>query len=42
VKLAARKAGILDPVKITKAEGIGLLKSDFVDPKNPYMVVKIL
>ena len=34
-KAAARKAGILDPAKITKAEGIGLLKSDFVDPKNP-------
>jgi hypothetical protein len=33
---AARKAGILDPVKITKAEGLGLLKSDLIKPKNPY------
>ncbi len=32
---AARKAGILDPVRITKAEGLGLLKSTFVDRKNP-------
>ena len=32
----ARKAGIIDPVELTKADGIGLLKSKLIDPKNPY------
>ena len=31
---AAKRAGILDPVPLKKVEGLGLLKSDFVDPKN--------
>jgi len=33
---AAKKAGILDPVRLTKADGIGLLKSNLINPKTPY------
>jgi hypothetical protein len=33
---AARRAGIVDPVRLKKAEGLGLLKSDLINPKKPY------
>ena len=33
---AARKAGIIDPVRLRRAEGLGLLKSDLINPKKPY------
>ena len=32
----ARKAGILDPVRLSKADGLGLLKSNLINPKSPY------
>jgi hypothetical protein len=32
----AKRAGIVDPVPLTKADGIGLLESKLIDPKNPY------
>ena len=35
-ELAAKKAGIIDPVRLRRAEGLGLLKSELVNPKKPY------